>query len=259
MKENIPEEKSLTIFDHLPTTLGKAALEACLVSYPFAMICLNFTSTLAGKYFSIRNEKQTETLLNDLGQKITKLDNQRLLAKERLKENLAYQEVAHKRLLSISAMDSDEDLKLSATLISLCGILNGEDPKDMYLLTALGDITPNEVRLFLIAHQMQNEIDRRKSQFSDLESRDIQVENEMIEQVAKEFFKAGEELLRLFSFNHILGRIHSLGLTGTQPTLWGESNNFVTKVYPPKLTPLGYYFIKQLRLIENLESTFSKK
>lgn len=247
--KNLPSEKPETILDHIPTALGRAAIDVCLSSFPLALVTINLVGSLTGKYVSMRNEKQIEDLLKNLKQKIDHLDKEQILVKEHLKQNVAYQEIAHKRLSVISSLDSKEDLELSASLIALCGALTGENPKDKYLLSAIGEISANEVRLFILGNAKRKRIEKLKSEFNELERRDAQSEVELTAKISVEFFNEGEELLGLYNFTHLLGRLHSFGLIET-PNISGFSDyNTTPKVFSPKLTPIGDYFVTQLEQV----------
>lgn len=248
--ESLPiEDQDTKILDHLPTAIGKAAIDVCLSSMPLALATVNLVGVLGGKYISLRNEKKIAELLQSLKYRIEVLESQELFTKESLSKNSAYQEVAHKRLLAISALDSEQDLNLSANLVAICSLLSDDDPQDKYLLSALGDITPGEVRLFILGDKKRRKIEKLKSQFTDLQRRDAQSDVEVRREVSIEFFNDGQKLLGLYNFTHLLSRLHSFGLIES-PNMGGYSDyNNTPKVYPPTLTPLGEYFLDRLNQV----------
>lgn len=241
-------DKQVTVMDHLPPLLGRAAIDVALASFPLALAFINFTASVTGKYISLRNEEQVATLLQNLKERLDNLEAKQKINKEKLKINAGYQEAAHKRLSAVSALDSDDDLALCAGLVAICGTLTGDNSVDKHLLRALGEISPDEVRLFLLVDKTQRKFELKKSQFTHDEKRDAQIEVELRNELASEFFNAAENLLGLSSFTHIISRIHSFGLieaptSGGLGSLYSYSS---PKVFPPNLTPVGEYLINEL-------------
>lgn len=242
MDKNLPQNNS-TIFDRLPIAIGQAAIDACLASFPLQLLALNFVKNMGSEFISIRNEKQINKILNSLNEKICILENNQLLVKNTLVNNLAYQEVANKRLSGVSALDSTEDLELSAKIIALCSLTTGVNPKDKFILRALGEITPDELRLFQLLHLKIKQWDERKFVFTQDEKRDQQNYENLEEAIALEFFDEGEKLLNLFNFTHLLSHLHSFGLIEAVKSSAFFSYRTKPKVYPPQLTEIGEYLI----------------
>lgn len=248
MSERLPEISN-SVLDRLPSIVGKAVVETCLSSFPLYLLGFNILRTAADEMISIRNEKQVLTLLDSLKEKIEELEEERVLTKESLKTNVLYQEIAQKRLLLVAPWDSEEDLDLSAKLVALCGIIDGDNPKDKYILNSLGGISPDEIRLFFLLVEIRKEMEERKKNFSDDERRDAQSDVNLELNISIKFFNEGEKLLHLYDFTHVLSRLHSFGFIEAQKNGGFTSYNRTPKVYPPQLTPVGFYFLERLKAI----------
>lgn len=244
-KVQILEPGERSVIKLLPFEIGKSLLRISLAQFPLTLLSLDLLAFVGEKYVSISNEEKVQTLLDSVHEKVEVLEKGHRGLKDCLPTNFVYQEVAQKRLSLISSLDTEDDLKLSGALIALCGVIDGRNPKDRYLLKALTDIYPNELRLFLLIHKKRNEMQNRKDNFSLDERRDAQSEQNLIEAISVEFFSEGEQLLNLYDFSYILSRIHSFGLTEAKNT-GVISYNYKQKVYPPQLTPIGDYFVSLL-------------
>lgn len=247
MNETLRNDEAPTILDHVPVVLGRAVVEACLASFPVHLLCFSFTANMASSFISMRSEEKIKVLLSNLKDKIDSLEKDQKINKKDLKNNLAYQEVAHKRLSALSTMDTEKDIKIIADLIALCGTITGDDPKDKFLLRALSEINPEEIALIKIINAIHNVFEKKKSEFSYLERQDAECERELKANLGVDFFNQAEALLSLYSFTHILSRIHSLGLIEAL-NVGGFStyNQAIPSIYPPALTPVGHYFMSKL-------------
>lgn len=251
---NLEPKNEESILDHLPIILGTLTVEACLSQFPMHLLAFNLVKTIGSTYIGMRNQKEVQLLLESLKVKLDELEKENKLKKDDLIKNAAYQEVAHKRLSLLSAMDSDEDLALSAALIALCGTLSGENKKDKHLLRALGDITAEEVRLFQLINEMQNIFKEKKADFTIEQRRDFAVEQELKGDVADEFCNRAERLLGLHSFEYLVSRLHTFGLVEALNKGGLASYRPAPKVELPNLSPIGEYFIEKLADV-NLSST----
>jgi len=241
-------EKQESILDHFPIMLGNAVIGACIADFPLAVVGFSILSSLPDKLLSVRNEKEIRKLLENLNERIDQIEAETPGIRQQLKENKAYQEAAHKRLVAISSQDSEEDLKIYANLIILCGILSGNDPKDKRVLKAISEISAEELKLFILNNKKQNEMEERKRKFSADEKGDHQSTVDLSFEISGEFFKEVEDVLGIYNFIYLLAKIHSLGLI-EQPSALTSQDTVEPKVYPPKLTPIGHYFIRQLEVV----------
>lgn len=243
---NLEPKNEESLLDHLPIIMGTLTVEACLSQFPLQLLAFNLVKNIGSTYLGMRNQKEVQVLLESLKVRLDELEKDHKLRKEDLAKNAAYQEVAHRRLSLLSAMDTKEDLALSAALIALCGTLHGEDKRDKHLLRALGEITCEEVRLFQLISQMQNLFEEKKADFSIEQRRDAAVELDLKADIADEFCKRGERLLGLHSFEYLVSRIHALGLVEALSKGGFGSYRPAPKVALPDLTPIGDYFLNQL-------------
>lgn len=246
MNEDNSKNSVPTIFDHLPIILGKAVVETCLSSFPIPLLCYNLATNVGSTVISIRNEKQTQILLNNLKDKLNSLAEEQKIQKNTLYNNLAYQEVANKRLSALSALDSEADLEIVSKLIAIVAQLTGENSKDKPLLFAIGEITPKELQLLQLSRQMHEEFDQLNSELAILERRAASSQATLKRRLGTVFFEKARELLELESFSHVLSRLHSLGLMeAVSNTGLSSYHDSTTSIYPPAITPVGAYLLEK--------------
>jgi len=245
---NKEESHNKDITGYIPLALGQLVLGACLSQYPLALASINVIGSVANEMVSLRNEKQIKSLLSKLSDKIDLLSNEQNTIRNKLKANVAYQEVAHKRLLAISALDDERDLELASSLIAICGLLKGTDSRDKYLLSAVGDITTTELKLLLLGHTKRQEFETEK-QNNEYAAKDAQVEREILDKYSISFYKKGCQLIGLEDFSHLISKLHNIGLTEDQSKSGFSTYDKTKKVYPPQLTSVGSYLIELLKTV----------
>lgn len=200
------------VVERLPAIIGNLTIQVCLANYPLALMGVNLFSGLGSTFIQIKAEKKTKFLLSALSERITKLESDGKIFRESLRLNEAYQEVAHARLLKISTLDSEAALRMSANLITMSALIDGNGRWDKYILRAISDILTEELQVMILLGDIQSEYVDRVNSFSDLERRDNTSYENANAVLLNKFKEEGRKKVEAHDIDHLVLRLRSSGL-----------------------------------------------
>lgn len=240
------QDNSSQLSDQIPLIIGNAAVEICLSSVPLVLFIYKLATETAKAHVSIANEKNVLKLLEDIKENIKKLEANAIIDKSKLKENLAYQEAANKRLVNLPPLANDEEIALIASLVSVCTMLDLNNSKDKFLLKALCELNPEDIKIFFLINVIQNKHKKLNRNLYVFNSSDVAKSAQVRSQLGFEFSKEANLLINVGSYTHILARLHSFGLIDPLTNSANTLSDIGGSLLPPPLTPLGEYLLDLL-------------
>ncbi|KYG66804.1 hypothetical protein AZI86_07135 [Bdellovibrio bacteriovorus] len=221
-----------------------ACTEAALQAVPFGGLVFKALVAGAEGAIAFRNEQQARDMMRMLNERLDILEQHNLTSRSSLANNSVYQQVAQDRLLNLTALDTNDDLSISANMIAVCSLITGADPKDKYVLRALTVLTGTDFRIL-------TELKRHRiRQAEQIDALPIVAKNDpnhkdynaIEKEIALKFYDAVYEITGIKSFTHIVRKLHDVGLTeplaGVSLFEEGDDN-----LAPPKMTEVGEYFL----------------